>query len=986
MEPKALLQNLTEAGATKFVLSDINNTSACLDTVRMTQDMEIEPVLGIDFRNSAWQCYVGIAKNNTGFHQLNTHLSEHLHAKKHFEERAPELEDTLIIYPFSAVKNCSWITELRNNEFIGVTPRDLNVVRFSKIATLLKEKLVILQTITFRGKRDFNGHRLLRAIANNCLLSKLPVSEQGNPEDKVLSMEELKEIYADFPHIIKQSEELLKQCSIHYDFGTEHPHKNLKVYSTSEEDDYELIRKLAMDGLAYRYPEPTQEVLDRIEKELHIIKEKNFISYFLINWDITSYARSKGYFYVGRGSGANSVIAYLLKITNVDPIDLDLYFERFINLYRQNPPDFDIDFSWTDRDDVTRYIFERFDHVTLLAVYNTFQYRAVVRELGKVFGLPKHEIDLLSSGKFTISALDHLSQLVLRYSTLIQGFPNHLSVHACGILITQNPIHTYCGTFLPPKGYPTTQIDMVIAEDVGIHKFDILSQRGLGKIKDTLAIVRYNRPLEAQIDIHDIQRFKEDEGIKHMLRNAEAIGCFYVESPAMRMLLKKLQVDDYLGLVAASSVIRPGVAKSGMMKEYIQRFRFPEKRKDAHPAMLEIMPDTFGVMVYQEDVIKVAHYFAGLDLGEADVLRRGMSGKFRSRDEFNKAKDAFFTKAQAKGHAAEMVAEVWRQVESFAGYAFAKGHSASYAVESYQSLFLKTYYPLEYMVATINNSGGFYSPEFYVHEARMHGADIQPPCINRSGAETIIYDKSVVLGFGMIRALNHDAIKNILKCKMEGDEFLSFHDFTERTNLSLEQVSLLIRVGAFRFTGEGKKELLWKAHLSIHKKPKTEAPLKLALESAPKEYKIPPLYTAHLEDAFDHLELLGFPLCHPFELLKTGVEGHVLSEDLPRCNGKKVTTVGYLVTVKTTKTANGRAMYFGTFVDQKGDWLDSVHFPPIAEKYPFRGKGIYLIYGKVTEEFGCYQIEAEFLDKLSIVPDPRYDDARTTTQMQIFEY
>ena len=281
MEPKALLQNLTEAGATKFVLSDINNTSACLDTVRMTQDMEIEPVLGIDFRNSAWQCYVGIAKNNTGFHQLNTHLSEHLHAKKHFEERAPELEDTLIIYPFSAVKNCSWITELRNNEFIGVTPRDLNVVRFSKIATLLKEKLVILQTITFRGKRDFNGHRLLRAIANNCLLSKLPVSEQGNPEDKVLSMEELKEIYADFPHIIKQSEELLKQCSIHYDFGTEHPHKNLKVYSTSEEDDYELIRKLAMDGLAYRYPEPTQEVLDRIEKELHIIKEKNFISYFL---------------------------------------------------------------------------------------------------------------------------------------------------------------------------------------------------------------------------------------------------------------------------------------------------------------------------------------------------------------------------------------------------------------------------------------------------------------------------------------------------------------------------------------------------------------------------------------------------------------------------------------------------------------------------------------------------------------------------------
>ena len=1038
MEPKALLQSLEKAGAKKFVLTDINNTSACLDTVRMAQNMELEPVLGIDFRNSAWQCYVGIAKNNQGFKELNTHLSEYLHEKTPFEERAPEFENAYVVYPFSAVKNLGWINDLRSNEFIGVTPRDLNLLKFTfsrqktenELTSLQVDKsgsrtnhthrkllienreqktanreprtpnpelrtpnfeprtpnskFVLLQTTTFRNKRDFNAHRLLRAIDNNCLLSKLPKSEEGHPKDVLRSVEELRKTYAEFPWIIENTEALLDQCEIHFDFGSEHPHKNLKVYSNSEEEDYKLIRKLAMEGLPYRYPNPTQEVLDRIEKELHIIKEKNFISYFLINWDITSYARSKGYFYVGRGSGANSVIAYLLRITDVDPIDLDLYFERFINLYRQNPPDFDIDFSWTDRDDVTRYIFERFPHVTLLAVYNTFQYKAVVRELGKVFGLPKHEIDLLTSGRFQVSRLDQMSQLVLKYSTLIQGFPNHLSVHACGILITEESIHTFCGTFLPPKGYPTTQIDMVIAEDAGLHKFDILSQRGLGKIKDTLEIVRYNRPLETSIDIHDIQRFKEDEGIKHMLRNAEAIGCFYVESPAMRMLLRKLQVDDYLGLVAASSVIRPGVAKSGMMRTYIQRFRFPEKRKDAHPVMLEIMPDTYGVMVYQEDVIKVAHYFAGLDLGEADVLRREMSGKFRSREEFNKAKDAFFTKAHAKGYSAEMVAEVWRQVESFAGYAFAKGHSASYAVESYQSLFLKTYYPLEYMVATINNSGGFYSTEFYVHEARMHGADIQPPCVNRSSAETLIFDKSIFLGFGMIKALNHEAIKSILIARNDEGEFTSLHDFSERTGLSLEQVSLLIRVGAFRFTGEGKKELLWQAHLSIHKKPKASAPLKLALESKPKEYKIPKLYTAHLEDAFDHLELLGFPLCHPFKLLKHGVKGHVLSKDLVHCEGKKVTVVGYVVTIKTTKTANGKAMYFGTFIDEQGDWLDSVHFPPVAAKYPFRGKGIYLVYGKVTQEFGCYQIEAEFLDKLPIVPDPRYDDARTTTQMQIF--
>ena len=477
------------------------------------------------------------------------------------------------------------------------------------------------------------------------------------------------------------------------------------------------------------------------------------MSYFLINWKILKYARSKGYFYVGRGSGANSIVAYLLRITDVDPIELDLYFERFINLYRKNPPDFDIDFSWTDRDDITHFIFNTFPHVALITVYNTFQYRAAVRELGKVFGLPKEEMDFLSRGKFNFNDLDHLSKLVLIYGEMIQDFPNYLGIHAGGIIISEKPIHYYTPTFMPPKGFPTTQFDMVVAEDIGLYKFDILSQRGLGKIKDTLEVIKYNHPKINKIDIHDIKGFKKDPRIRVLLRNAKAIGCFYVESPAMRMLMTKLQVDNYLGLVAASSVIRPGVARSGMMREYILRYRYPEKRKDAPEVMLDIMPETFGVMVYQEDVIKVAHYFGGLTLGEADMLRRGMSGKFRSREEFMKVKNSFFDNCEQQGHSKELTTEIWRQIESFAGYAFAKGHSASYAVESYQSLFLKAYYPLEYMVATINNFGGFYRTELYVHEARMGGAKICAPCVNRGSYETVIHGKAIYLGFILIKSL-----------------------------------------------------------------------------------------------------------------------------------------------------------------------------------------------------------------------------------------
>ena len=236
--------------------------------------------------------------------------------------------------------------------------------------------------------------------------------------------------------------------------------------------------------------------------------------------------------------------------------------------------------------------------MALLGAYNTFQYKAVVRELGKVFGLPVEEIELLSSGKFNANTLDKNQQNVMRYASFLQDFPNSLSIHSCGILISNEPIHNYSATFLPPKGHPTVMFDMVVAEDIGLHKFDILSQRGLAKIKEAVQLVKERYPLR-EIDLHQVAPLKQDEQIKDLLRNAKAIGCFYVESPAMRMLLAKLQADTYLELVAASSIIRPGVARSGMMREYILRHRDQERRKQAHPVLAEIMPETYGIMVYQ---------------------------------------------------------------------------------------------------------------------------------------------------------------------------------------------------------------------------------------------------------------------------------------------------------------------------------------------------------------------------------------------------
>lgn len=972
----ALLELAQEQHVTHLALTDINNTSAGLNFVRKAAQYGIQPILGIDFRNGVTPCYVGIAKNNTGYQELNAFLSNHLHQKTKIPSIAPSFKNAYVIYPFEQVL-LNDQQHFAKHEFIGISLHALKRLPFSRLKEY-KDKLVVLQPVTFRNKRDFNAHRLLRAIDNNVLLSKLPKSEEASEEEKMFPVQNVAAAFNAYPFILENTERLMRSCNIHFDFSEGREPQNLQVYTKTKQADEALLEQLCNEGLPYRYPNAGQNIYDRLEKELSLIKKMGFVSYFLINWDIISYAQKQGFFYVGRGSGANSIVAYLLRITDVDPIELDLYFERFINLYRVNPPDFDIDFSWKDREAITQYIFDRFDYVALLGTYVTFKERAIIRELGKVFGLPKEEIDFLCAGRYQFSRLDEIAQLIIKYTHLLKGMPNYLSIHAGGILISNKPLHYFSATHLPPKGFATTQFDMVIAEDVGLYKFDILAQRGLAKIKEALQIIGYNQPQKARaIDIHNINAFKTDAQINTLIKTAQCMGCFYVESPAMRMLLRKLKVDNYLGLVAASSIIRPGVAKSGMMREYILRHSDGSRAaREAHPIMLDIMPDTYGVMVYQEDVIKVAHYFADLTLGEADVLRRGMSGKFRSREEFKKVKDKFISNCRKKGYTEKLIFEIWNQVASFAGYAFAKGHSASYAVESYQTLFLRAYFPLEYMTAVLNNGGGFYKSEFYIHDARMLGATIHVPCVNHSFMTNCIYGKNIYLGFMYLKELEQRVVARIVKERKANGTFTSLNNFLDRLPITIEQISILIRINAFQFTGVNKHELLWQAHLFLSKGKIVEHP-KL-FPPTHHNFKIPKLYTTAMEAAFTQLELLGFCLCSPFSLLVRPPKNTNGSKDLQAFLNKYIDIYGYLVTVKNTSTHNGKRMYFATLVDQQGEVFDTVLFPPVAATYFFRGRGIYRCYGKVVSEFGFLSIEVVKMQKQDYIQDPRYAEMKTS--------
>lgn len=958
-----LVEMAKAQGLESLALTDINTSQGVMDFYKHCTQNNIKPLAGVEFRDGNKLLYTTIAKNIDGFREINEILTQCKEVKSMEVAKGYKFQNAFMLYPYGSRP----VAKLRDGELITIRPSDVNRVLVNASASDLR-KMVALAPVTFPDAMGYELHRHLRAMDGNTLLSKLTPEMLAASDEVPVSPDDLRQRFASLPLLLENAELLADCCSLSIDLKG---NKNKQTFTGSRYDDQLLLEKLAFEGVEYRYGCHDKVAVERVQKELKIISDLGFSAYFLITWDIIRYTMSCGIYHVGRGSGANSVVAYCLRITDVDPIELDLYFERFINPKRTSPPDFDIDYSWKDREQVQSYIFQRYGkrYTALLGATVTFQGNSIIRELGKVYGLPKEEIDKIANGEVAQKDQDHIAQRIFTIGSMLQDFPHVRSIHAGGILISEEPITTYTSLEMPPKGFPTTEWDMYVAEDIGFEKLDILSQRGIGHIKEAVDIIKANRGED--IDIHQTQQFKNNEKVKEQLQSGESIGCFYVESPAMRGLLKKLHCNDYLTLVAASSIIRPGVAKSGMMREYIQRFHNPTGFKYIHPVMQEQLHETYGVMVYQEDVLKVCHHFAGLDLADADILRRAMSGKFRSKGEFQRIEDHFFHGAEELGRPPEVAQEVWRQVESFAGYSFSKAHSASYAVESFQSLYLKAHYPLEFMVAVINNFGGFYRTWVYFNEARRWGATINLPCVNQSTYTTSIYRSNIFVGFIHIANLEADLAQRIVSERVQNGNYQSLADFTHRINIGIEQLIVLIRINAFRFTGKPKVALLWEAHALLDRR-KPETPNGTLFQIPEKEFHLPQLEETTIEDVFDEIELLGFPVTTTwFDLLKTSFRGGPKARELPNLVGQTVKTLGLLVHIKYVRTKHNQLMHFGTFLDQEGQFFDTLHFPDSLSHWPFKGTGVYLLQGVVTEEFGQPSITISKMAKLEIKPDPR---------------
>ncbi|MDR6466299.1 MULTISPECIES: DNA polymerase III subunit alpha [Chryseobacterium] len=945
-----------------LALTDINTITGIYDFYKLCQDHHIKPIVGVEIRVQDELYYICLTKNQQSIGEINRLLTAYNCDGTEIPKINPVFKDTIVIYPLENIPE-----KLSNHEFIGIRQDQLNFLIQPELKLLI-HKMVILHPVTFTTPEEYELHKILRAIDHNTLISKLTEHDYCKAHEMFACKKKLLAQFQHEPQIIENTKYIVNACSFDFDFSTP---KNKKYFTESKENDFKLLKKLAYQGLSKRYSNNNLQAKARVDKELGVIDQLNFCAYFLITWDIIQYSNRMGFMHVGRGSGANSIVSYCIGITDICPLELDLYFERFLNLNRKTPPDFDVDWSWHTRDIILEYIFNKYgkDHVAFCGTNVEFKYRSIFREIGKVFGLPKDELDTLATKPVQEHDNNSISKQVHYYGKLLEKFPNQRSMHSCGILISEEPITNYSALEMPPKGFPIVQFDMYTAEDIGLEKFDILSQRGLGTINDTVKLVKEKRGID--IDIQETSISKDEARCNEYLSSGKTIGCFYIESPAMRGLLRRLKCDNYKVLVAASSIIRPGVAQSGMMREYIFRHNNPTKFEYFHEVFEKELGETYGIMVYQEDVIKIALHFGGLSAPDGDVLRRAMSGKGRSLSALQRVKDNFFESCKKLGHSEQLSMEVYRQIESFAGYSFCKAHSASYAVESYQSLYLKVYYPIEFMVSAINNGGGFYRTEVYIHEARMSGASIHNPCVNLSEYQTTVYSTDVYLGLMHIERLETSLAQLIPEERNQNGNYTSLENFVKRIPIGIEALQILIFIGAFSFTSKQKHELLIESRFLLGNNKITFRHPTL-LNEPQKDYQLPKIERNPFEDAFDEIEILGFPISFsPFDLLQIRYRGNVMAKDLTQYHKKQVKMLAYLISRKHVPTKKG-TMYFGTWIDAEGEYFDTAHFPSCLEEYPFQGGGCYLLLGTVEVDFHFPTVTIHKMAKMPFIPDPRY--------------
>ncbi|MFO7996066.1 MAG: error-prone DNA polymerase [Dehalococcoidia bacterium] len=866
----------------------------------------------------------------------------------------------------------NFYVELQNNFY----PDDKHLCRdLVDLAGSLELDYVATNNVHYANKKNHRLHDVLTCIKSRTTLDEC-TSLRLNSEFHLNPFAEMAQLFQDYPRATSNTLAIAEQCNIDLDFsGYRFPEFLLPRGKTAKE----YLAGLCWQKVHDRY-NMNSEIETRVNHELNLIEKLGLSGYFLIVWDIMDYAQRNGIPAQGRGSAANSIVAYILGITGVDPLKNKLFLGRFLNEEMSSVPDIDIDVSTNHREKLIQYVYEKYGqaHTAMVCTYVTFQARNAVREVGKVLGMPDNLLDKMAKSVSIYGARDLEQDLAgieefrpylasvpwqefISLCREIYDFPRHLSIHNGGMLISSCPL-----TEIVPlekatmPGRIVCQWDKDGVADAGLIKVDLLGLRMLSLIREACEIVEEHHH-NIRLTMNKLPL--DDEGVYDMICRGDTIGVFQVESRAQMQTLPQMRPRSIEDLTIEVALIRPGPLQGNMVHPYIRRRKGLEKVTYLHPRLKPILEDTLGVLLFQEQVIQVATAIANFTPGEADSLRRAMSRK-RSKDAMNEMRQRFIDGAKQNGVATSLANRIFEALEGFAEYGFCKSHAAGFALLCYQSAWLKKRYPAEFYCALLNNQPmGFYSPEVIVRDAKRHGVDVLPADINKSGIRCTVEGGKVRLGLMYVKEVGEKALSRIVT-ERERAPYSSLEDFYLRTRLERTPVENLILAGAFDSSGYQKRQLLWQLGL-LEKKCPGEMPLEFgdsrvslpdftALEEMKVDYKVQWLSTKY----------------HPMQVLRKDISGDGLlrSSELAQLSpDTRVRFAGYVIIRQRPATAKGFA--FLTLEDEDG-MVNVIIRPQVYKRYRqvFKLEPVIVVEGTIQKR-DTLNIIAETLAPLILSPN-----------------
>ena len=997
--PEDLAYRATELGMPALALTDHNGLYAAIPFYRACSEAGIKPIIGTEVTLDNGHHLTLLAKNKPGYANLCRLLT-----KSHMdhEKGNPSISiENLSLYAeglfcLSGCRNGEIASLIlkgkrgqaieaaqryanifgRNNFKIELQhnyyPEDNKLVRsLAEMADHLDIQYTATNNVHYARKEGYRLHDVLTAIRHR---SKLDECRQLrlNSEFYLKSADQMAKLFRDYPQALSNTLRVAEACDIELDFSA---YRFPDFPIPPGETTHSKLAQICRERLRGRYNVITHEVEAQLNYELDLIHKLDLSGYFLIVWDIMEYAQQNNIPAQGRGSAANSIVAYILGITRVDPISSKLFVGRFINEEMSSLPDIDIDISTSHREQIIQYVYRKYgaEHTAMVCTYVTFQARNAIREVGKVLGMPAHILDRMARSVSHYRAgevrqdLQRIEEFHPYFDSVpweaftsicrqIADFPRHPSIHVGGMLISSCPLNEIVpleNATMP--GRVVCQWDKDSVADAGLIKVDLLGLRMLSLVQEVCepAAESEGEKIELSKIPHD------DPAVYDMICSGDTVGVFQIESRVQMQTLPQTRPRSIEDLTVEVAIIRPGPLQGNMVNPYIRRRQGKEKVAYPHPLLEGILKETLGVILFQEQVIQVATTIAGFTAGEADSLRRAMSRK-RSHEAMERLRQRFVAGAQKNGVADKKANEIFEILKGFAAYGFCKSHAAGFALLAYESAWLKLYHPARFYAALLNNQPmGFYTPEVILSDAKRHGIGILPVDINRSSNRCIVEEGKVRLGFRYVKSIGSRAIEQILS-ERNGRPFSSLDDFCYRTAVDADGLQNLIMSGAFDFCGLSRRQALWQAGM-LEKTGPDQMPIGLG-----NPVELPPL--TEMEEMKLDYEIQGLsPKYHPIRALGERIRenGFLKSTDLDHiAEGTVVKCAGYVVTRQRPATAKGFS--FLTLEDEEG-MINVILKPKTYEKYRqvFRLELLVEVEGRLQRKDGIINIITSHLAPLA---------------------